>query len=136
MSKRFNIKEWQDKYLNEANDIGKHPIPVREFAKYMKEFAKEIIQAKRDFSKEDWPTAEKVAKYLKTARTPKTIDEYIKWHNGARAITGGKSFGMGSGFSSAGSLLSSIAVEDPKITQAMADKYDVTILPYVDKKAK
>ena len=122
--------------LNEASDVGKHPIPVKEFIKYMKEFAKEITQAKRDFGKDDWPIAEKVAKYLKTARTPKTIDEYIKWHNGARAITGGKSFGMGSGFSSAGSLLSSIAVEDPKITQAMADKYDVTILPYVDKKAK
>ena len=123
--------------LNEANDIGKHPIPVREFTKYMKEFAKEIMQAGKhgDFtSHKDWEVAKKVAQYLKTARTPKTVDEYIKWHNGARAITGGKSFGMGSGFSDASSLISSIATEDPKITSDMVDKYDVTILPYIDKK--
>lgn len=125
--------------LTEATNVGKHPIPVREFTKYMKEFAKEIIQAGKhgDFTDEkDWVVAEKVAKYLKTAKTPKTVDEYVKWHNGARAITGGKSFGMGSGFSDASSLISSIVAEDPKITSDQVDEWDVTLLPYVDKKAK
>jgi len=123
--------------LNEAMDMGKHPIPVKEFAKYMKEYAKEIVQAKRDFTDEkDWVVAEKVAKYLKSASTPKTVDEYIKWHNGARAITGGKSFGMGSGFSDASSLIASIATEDENITSAMVDKWDSKILPYIDKKAR
>lgn len=129
-------KSLKESKLNEAMDIGKHPIPAKEFAKYMKEFAKEIMQAKRDTSKEDWPTAEKVAKYLKSATTPKTVDEYIKWHNEARDITGGKSFGMGSGFSDASSLISSIATEDDNITSAMVDKWDSKILPYIDKKAK
>ena len=129
-----------NEFLNEAKlDIGNYDIPSNfdgAFSDYMKEYAKEIKQAKRDFSKEDWPTAEKVAKYLLSAKTPLTIDEYIKWHNGAKAITGGKSFGMGSGFSDASSLISSIITEDPNITSKEVDLWDAKILPYIDKKSK
>jgi len=131
----LNESTWN---LNEAKeDIGSIKIPSKDFAEYMKEYAKEILQAKRDTSKEDWPIAQKVAKYLKSAKTPTTVDEYIDWHNGAKAITGGKSFGMGSGFAKAddGAIMQ-IITDDPKITSAKVDKWDAKIFPYIAKNSK
>ena len=116
-------------------DIGNYPIPSKYFKKYMNEYSSEITQAKRYFRKEDWPTADKVRKYLKSAPTPTTVDEYIKWHAGAKALTGGESFGMGSGFAKASSLIVSIIV-DAGTTNKSASLWDSKILPYIDKKAK
>ena len=119
----------------DVSDIGSQPIPSKYFKKYMKEYSSEITQAKRYFNKEDWPTADKVRKYLKSAPTPLTVDEYIKWHAGAKALTGGKSFGMGSGFAKASSLIVTIVAE-AGATNKQAGLWDSKILPYIDKKAK
>tara|TARA_R110001599_G_scaffold1706_5_gene8443 strand:- start:2271 stop:2669 length:399 start_codon:yes stop_codon:yes gene_type:complete len=119
----------------DVSDIGNQPIPSKYFKKYMKEYSSEITQAKRYFNKEDWPIADKVRKYLKSAPTPTTVDEYIKWHAGAKALTGGQSFGMGSGFAKASSLIVSIVV-DAGTTNKIASLWDSKILPYIDKKAK
>ena len=116
-------------------DIGNYPIPSKYFKKYMNEYSSEITQAKRYFNKEDWPIADKVRKYLKSAPTPTTVDEYIKWHAGAKALTGGQSFGMGSGFAKASSLIVSI-VSEAGTTNKSANLWDSKILPYIDKKAK
>ena len=132
-----NVKNYTE-FLNEAvEDIGSIAIPSKYFAEYMKEYAKEIKQSKRDFSKEDWPIADKVAKYLLSAKTPSTVDEYIKWHNGAKAITGGKSFGMGSGFADASDgAIVQIITDDPNVTSRIVDKWDGKIFPYIAKKSK
>ena len=116
-------------------DIGNYPIPSKYFKKYMNEYSSEITQAKRYFRKEDWPIADKVRKYLKGAPTPTTVDEYIKWHAGAKALTGGKTFGMGSGFAKASDLIVSI-VSEAGTTNKSASLWDSEILPYIDKKAK
>jgi len=116
-------------------DIGKHPIPAKYFKRYMKEYAREISQAKKYFKPEEWNVAKEVAVYLIKAKNPTTVDEYIKWHVGAKAITGGKTFGMGSGFAKASSLILSIVVE-AGTTSKSADLWDSKILPYIDKKAK
>jgi len=124
------------KLTEEALDIGNQPIPSKYFKKYMKEYSSEITQAKRHFIKSGaWPIADKVRKYLKTAPTPTTVNEYIKWHAGAKALTGGKTFGMGSGFASASSLISTIVAESGT-TNKQANLWDSKILPYIDKKAK
>ena len=121
---------------NEASvDIGKQPIPTKYFKRYMKEYAKEINQAKEHFRPEEWDIAKKVAVYIIKAKNPTTVDEYIKWHAGAKTITGGKSFGMGSGFAKASDLIVSIVVE-AGATSKQADLWDSKILPYIDKKAK
>lgn len=120
----------------DVSDIGNQPIPSKYFKKYMREYSSEITQAKRHFIKSGaWPIADKVRKYLKSGPTPTTVDEYIKWHAGAKALTGGKSFGMGSGFASASSLISTIVAESGT-TNKQANLWDSKILPYIDKKAK
>ena len=121
--------------ITEAGAIGELPIPSAFFKKYMREYSSEITQARRYFNKEDWPIADKVRKYLKGAKTPTTVDEYIKWHAGAKALTGGQSFGMGSGFADASSLISTIVAE-AGATNKQAKLWDGKILPYIDKKAK
>ena len=113
------------------SSIGDTPIPSKYFKKYMDEYSSEITQAKRYFSKEDWPVADKVRKYLKSATTPTTVDEYIKWHAGAKALTGGQSFGMGSGFAKASSLIVNIIV-DAGTTNKIANLWDSKVLPYID----
>ena len=119
----------------DVSDIGNQPIPSKYFKKYMKEYSSEITQAKRYFNSQDWPIADRVRKYLKGAPTPTTVDEYIKWHAGAKALTGGKSFGMGSGFASASSLIATIVAE-AGATNVQAKLWDGKILPYIDKKAR
>jgi hypothetical protein len=122
------------KSITEASDIGTMSIPSLYFKKYMREYAQEITRAKKYFAKEDWPTANKVRKYLGSAPTPTTVDEYIKWHAGARALTGGESFGMGSGFANASSLISTIIAESGA-TNRQANFWDSKILPYIDSKS-
>ena len=119
----------------DASDIGSQLIPSKYFKKYMREYSSEITRAKRYFNKQDWPIADRVRKYLKGAPTPTTVDEYIKWHAGAKALTGGESFGMGSGFAKASSLIIDIVV-DAGTTNKIASLWDSKILPYIDKKAK
>lgn len=124
--------------LNEAStDYGKYPIPAKEFKQYMKEYAQEIKQAGKSAFGSDWEMAQKVAKYLKSAKTPTTVDEYIKWHNGAKAITGGVPFGMGSGFKDAsdGAIVTIVSDQD-NITNKEVNLWDGKILPYIEKKAK
>ena len=132
----FKIFDAKQKLTEETLDIGNQPIPSKYFKKYMKEYSSEITQAKRHFIKSGaWPIADKVRKYLKSAPTPTTVDEYIKWHAGAKALTGGKTFGMGSGFASASSLISTIVAESGT-TNKQANLWDSKILPYIDKKAR
>jgi hypothetical protein len=121
--------------ITEAGAIGELPIPSAFFKKYMREYSSEITQARRYFNKEDWPIADKVRKYLKGAKTPTTVDEYIKWHAGAKALTGGQSFGMGSGFADASSLISTIVAE-AGATNRQAMLWDGKILPYIDKMSR
>tara|TARA_R110000796_G_scaffold214683_1_gene330623 strand:- start:1474 stop:1893 length:420 start_codon:yes stop_codon:yes gene_type:complete len=117
----------------EAADIGSFPIDVQNFTKFTHEAAEEIRMDRSGFSKQEWAVASKVIKYLKSAKPPKTIDEYIIWHNRAKSITGGKPFGSGSGFESASSLIAQ-TLGDLK-TSTIVDKWDNVILPYIDKKA-
>jgi hypothetical protein len=119
------------KKKEQDSDIGNQPIPSKYFRQYMREYSSEITQARRHFKKEDWAIADEVRKYLKSSPTPTTVDEYIKWHAGAKAITGGKSFGMGSGFASASSLISTIVAESG-VSSRQADIWDSKILPYID----
>jgi len=121
--------------ITEAGAIGELPIPSAFFKKYMREYSSEITQARRYFNKEDWPIADKVRKYLKGVKTPTTVDEYIKWHAGAKALTGGQSFGMGSGFADASSLISTIVAE-AGATNRQAMLWDGKILPYIDKMSR
>ena len=124
----INLKD----LVNEADlDIGNQPIPSKYFRQYMREYSSEITQARRYFNKEDWPIADEVRKYLKSAPTPTTVDEYLEWHAGAKAITGGQSFGMGSGFANASSLIVQIVV-DAGTTNKIANLWDGKILPYID----
>jgi len=115
----------------ETSAVGSLPIPSKYFKQYMREYSSEITQARRYFNKEDWLVADKVRKYLKSAPTPQTVDEYIEWHVGAKAITGGNSFGMGSGFAKASDLIVSI-VSEAGATSRQADLWDSKILPYID----
>ena len=101
----------------------------------MKEYAKEISRAKEHFSDKDWLVAKKVAVYLIKSKKPNTVDEYLVWHKGAKAITGGKSFGMGSGFASASSLISNVIFNELEMSNKEADLWDGKILPYITKKA-
>jgi len=124
----INLKD----LVNEGDsDIGNQPIPSKYFKRYMKEYAREISQAKEHFRPEEWNVAKNVAVYLIKAKNPTTVDEYLEWHAGAKAITGGKTFGMGSGFAKASSLIVSIVAE-AGASSKQADLWDSKILPYID----